>query len=178
MNITTNIFSHFQSYYTYLGEARSRYFNTFLWKFAHQLTLVLDFFRQKGGVGAEVSAGADNLHLSRYLHFFSFTSQTFVRHLRCCQKCQFEVKKDRQVLLLQSKAEDMHCKQVDSAEYMQNMALQGSCQLLHVSDFAQISGQKIGCWDLWVVVMPFLLNFREICGTGFLRYFCPKTELF
>ena len=32
-----------------------------------------------------------------------------------CQKCQFEVKKGWQVLLLQSKAEDMHCKQADSA---------------------------------------------------------------
>ena len=32
-----------------------------------------------------------------------------------CQKCQFEVEKGRQVLLLQSKAEDMHCKQADSA---------------------------------------------------------------
>ena len=32
-----------------------------------------------------------------------------------CQKCQFEVRKGWQVLLLQSKAEDMHCKQADSA---------------------------------------------------------------
>ena len=32
-----------------------------------------------------------------------------------CQKCQFEVEKGRQVLLLQSKADDMHCKQADSA---------------------------------------------------------------
>ena len=32
-----------------------------------------------------------------------------------CQKCQFEVRKGWQVLLLQSEAEDMHCKQADSA---------------------------------------------------------------
>ena len=32
-----------------------------------------------------------------------------------CQKCQFEVRKGWQVLLVQSEAEDMHCKQADSA---------------------------------------------------------------
>ena len=32
-----------------------------------------------------------------------------------CQKCQSEVRRGLQVLLLQSEAEDMNCKRVDSA---------------------------------------------------------------
>ena len=118
-----------------------------------------------------------------------------------CQKCQFEVRKGWQVLLFQSKAEDMYCNQTDSAilklsfveasmeqiycitkqtyvvitllcrgmgyvpftrvlswiAICRQYALFGFvlCRLLrrHLgfdSDFAQISGPKIGGWQLWL----------------------------
>jgi len=132
-----------------------------------------------------------------------------------CQKCQFEVRKGWQVLLLQSKAEDMYCNQADSAilklsfvqasmeqiyfitkhtyvvitlfcrgmGYLREFCRESHfvtntrfvlCRLLrrHLgfdSDFAQISGQKIGGWELWSNNVKFVLLWRRIWD-GFLTW--------
>ena len=41
---------------------------------------------------AELSAGADNLHLSRYLRFLVFDNRHCAHICIICRKCQFEVK--------------------------------------------------------------------------------------
>ena len=141
-----------------------------------------------------------------------------------CQKCQFEVRKGWQVLLHQSKAEDMYCNQADSAilelsfvqasmeqiycitkqtyvmitlfcrgmgyvtrilswiAFCRQYALFGFvlCRLLrrHLgfdSDFAQISGPKIGGWQLCspVWLLPSITGNKENLTplTVFSKYF-------
>ena len=65
------------------------------------------FFININSIQAEFPASSDYLSLSRYLIFFRFTLQTFVRHLSHFPKCQFEARKDRKGPFLQSKAGEM-----------------------------------------------------------------------
>ena len=85
-----------------------------------------------------------------------------------CQKCQFEVKKGWQVLLLQSKAEDMHCKQADSA-ILKLLLVQASMRQIYF-----ISKQT------YVVITCFCRNMGYVAFTRILSRiaFCHKYALF
>ena len=85
-----------------------------------------------------------------------------------CQKCQFEVKKGWQVLLLQSKAEDMHCKQADSA-ILKLLLVQASMRQIYF-----ISKQT------YVVITCFCRNMGYVAFTRILSQiaFCHEYALF
>ena len=85
-----------------------------------------------------------------------------------CQKCQFEVRKGWQVLLLQSKAEDMHCKQADSA-ILKLLLVQGSMGQIYF-----ITKQT------YVVITCFCRNMGYVAFTRILSRiaFCHEYALF
>ena len=85
-----------------------------------------------------------------------------------CQKCQFEVKKGWQVLLLQSKAEDMHYKQADSA-ILKLLLVQASMRRMYF-----ISKQT------YVVITCFCRNMGYVAFTRILSQiaFCHEYALF
>ena len=123
-----------------------------------------------------------------------------------CQKCQFEVRKGWQVLLLQSMAEDMYCNHADPAILKLPFVQASMEQIYHIvsqqtyvvftlfcrgmgyglcpncpiyssfdSDFAQISGPKIGGWQLCspVWLLPSITGNKENLTplTVFSKYF-------
>ena len=119
---------------------------------------------------AVLSAGADNLHLSRYLRFFSFTwtELTLCRHLHHLPKVSIWIRKGWQVLLLQSKAEDMYCNQADSAILKLSLVQASMRQIYFISK------------QTYVVITCFCRNMGYVAFTRILSRiaFCHKYALF
>ena len=91
-----------------------------------------------------------------------------------CQKCQFEVEKGRQVLLLQSKAEDMHCKQADSA-ILKLLLVQGSMGQIYFITKQTYVVITCFCRNMGYVAFTRILSQIGFCREYalFLGLFCP-----
>jgi len=79
-----------------------------------------------------------------------------------CQKCQFEGKKGWQVLLLQSKAEDMRCKQADSA-ILRLLLVQGPWTLKVQWDKYILSQNRLMWWLRAFVATWAMSHLRAYC---------------
>ena len=88
-----------------------------------------------------------------------------------CQKCQFEGKKGWQVLLLQSKAEDMHCKQADSA-ILKLLLVQGSMGQIYFITKQTYVVITCFCRNMGYVAFTRILSRIAFCHEYALFWFC------